>query len=81
MYARHEVGHTTSKMIKALPTTPTVARVRSRAVSASVSPGAAERMPSTQRTMVSLRPQRLSIHSPAAKRPATVREEMPIHGR
>jgi arginase len=59
-------------MIKALPTTPTVAKIRSWAVGASVSPGAADRIPSTQRTMASHILHRLSIHSPAT---ATSRQE------
>jgi len=72
MYARRELGSTTSKMMKALLTTPTVAKIRSWAVGASVSLGAADRIPSTQKTMASHILHRLSIHSPAtATKPAT----------
>jgi hypothetical protein len=35
VYARRKLGSTTSKIIKAPPTTPPVARIRSRAFSAS----------------------------------------------
>ena len=71
MYARRKLGSTTSKNIKAPPTTPHVARIRSSAFGASVSRGAAERMPTTQTMTISHGFHRLSLHNSAATRPTT----------
>jgi hypothetical protein len=72
VYARRKLGSTPSKIIKAPPTTPPVARIRSSAFGASVSRGAVERMPSTQTMTIRHRFHRLSLHSPAAAtRPVT----------
>ena len=73
VYTRRKLGSTTSKIIKAPPTTAPVARIRSMLFGASVNPGAAERMPSTQ-TMTDSHTlfHRLRLHSAAAAtKPAT----------